>query len=156
MTPLQSSKVEPSGITSHSSIQIQVITSLQSISVLIFKFTRFLGVTSTTIGDLSHNSGLSSGAIGGIIGGMLGTLILIGVAVTFYLLGRRNRAMPPNLSSPNVAVACGEVQLPQRDESSASQRTNFERDQRSDIEVGGRLRYPNDQITESGRLQGSN
>lgn len=116
-----------------------------------------LGGTPVTVVEQHHGSGLSTGAVGGIVGGILGILLLISVAITFYLLRRRNRASPPSLPNPPIAAAVEKT-------NDSIQAENLERDQSEDIILGGRLRYPNDEavggrlrypddrVTEGGRL----
>ena len=86
-------------------------------------------------------SSLSAGAIGGIVGGVLGVLLLAVIAVTFYLLGRRDMTV---LRSPSAARQAWENQ----DDAPETEGANIDREQFEDIPVGGRLRYPNDDIIE--------
>ena len=46
---------------------------------------------------MAQQSGLSSAAIGGIVGGTLGGVLLISVAATFFLWGRRSKTTAPVL-----------------------------------------------------------
>jgi hypothetical protein len=105
-------------------------------------------VTATSISN--HGSALSAGAIGGIVGGILGTLLLISVAATFYLLGRRSKmnvVMAENPSSREAAVVkSNEIVEPIG---------NFNDGVIADIDIGGRLRYPNDHTDVGGRLRSS-
>ena len=108
--------------------------------------------TTITTGSPSSSSagGLSGGAIGGIVGGILGVLLLISVGVTCYLLGtRRNRTAPSAVSARG-----DEVEEPRKQEGNLA--GNLGTDRIADTEVvGGRLRYPDDQTVDGGRLGSS-
>jgi hypothetical protein len=98
----------------------------------------------TTLPTHSSN-GLSSAAIGGIVGGILGILLLISVAITFYLLVHRNRAQTP------VTIPLSSVGAEKKPEDVE----NLTGDLQTTEPAGGRLRYLDDQITEGGRLGAS-
>lgn len=119
-------------------------TSLSDLSDLLTT-----GMITTTATDQQHG-GLSSGAIGGIVGGILGTLLLISVAATFYLLGRRNRTNMSVASPPSRNEA---VEKP--DEPSERPAGNLGNAEPIEGEVSGRLQYPNDETVEGGRLGSS-
>ena len=100
----------------------------------------------TAISTSNHGSGLSASAIGGIVGGILGTLLLFSVAATFYLLGRRSGAAE-NQSGREPAM--------EKSDKIVEPIGNRNDGIITDIDVGGRLRYPNDQIDVGGRLGSS-
>lgn len=96
-------------------------------------------------------SGPSAGEIGGIVGGVLGALLLIFVAVTFYLLGRKSKSVTQPVIQPTSNDA---VEAPVEGYT-AKEVVDRESNAPVDIEVGGRLRYPNEQEVEGGRLRES-
>lgn len=114
-------------------------------------FADILGIPSNTS---SPSSGLSAGAIGGIVGGILGALLLISVAVTGYLLGRRHSAgtaipNPPEVGAPaqKQEVKSAVIATPDLEAIMAIPEANA-----ADSEPGGRLRYPNESVQDGGRL----
>lgn len=97
------------------------------------------GITTATVLLVQQSGGgLSEGAIGGIVGGILGCLLLISGAVIFYLLGRRSRTSTPVMMP---ATNLGE----HRKEKTESEFGNVDHD---NVQLGGRLRYPDDAIIE--------
>src|SRR5271167_2801964 len=97
-----------------------------------------------SVSNPQKGGGLSSGAIGGIVCGILGTLLLISVTAIFYVLGRRNRVAEPAVSAPNTDEGKRTLDDGVRE---AGNLGNIE-PPADNVEVGGRLRYPNDQILE--------
>ena len=77
-------------------------------------------------------------------------LLLISVAATFYLLGRRTRTN--TVASENQSGREAAVEKPNESVEPAG---NLEDSTTTDIDVGGRLRYPSDQIDVGGRLGSS-
>jgi hypothetical protein len=96
----------------------------------------------------ASSSGPSAGAIGGIVGGILGTLLLISVAITAYVLGRRKgtNAAVPNLPAAETPVQNKEIGPTVIVTPDVGANT-------ADPELSGRLQYPNESITEGGRLR---
>jgi hypothetical protein len=86
------------------------------------------------------------------VGGVLGVAFLISVAIIVFLLKQRrgNTGVPPgestNRTEPKEPDKTGEdTDIGGRLKGNAEPAIN-------DAEVGGRLRYPDDNIAESGRL----
>jgi len=100
---------------------------------------------------LPGGKGLSAGAIGGIVGGVLGVAFLISVAVTVFLLKQRrgNTGVTPgestNRTEPKEPDKIGE-------DTDIGGRLKGNAQPENDAEVGGRLRYPDDNIASSGRF----
>lgn len=90
--------------------------------------------------------GLSGGAIGGIVGGILGSILLVTVAVIFYLLAHRSREVPV---APENLIRDGTATEKPNERGSLGTQASIAY---MDIEVGGRLRLPNDLVGEGGRL----
>ena len=85
--------------------------------------------------------------MGGIVGGILGTVLLITVAVISYLLGRRKASSKPAATpvQNEKAVENSDFEGIQRGPPS----TEFPEEM-----VCGRLKYPNEEEREGGRLEG--
>lgn len=85
---------------------------------------------------------LSVGAIGGIVGGIIGAFL---VAATFYFLGRQSRVVP--VDHTNSTRDGTTVETSDEEELGTQAPMSY-----VDVEVGGRLRYPNELVDEGGRL----
>jgi hypothetical protein len=92
---------------------------------------------------------LSSGAIGGIVGGILGALLLITVAIIFYLLGRTRNV---RTATPTTSANTEEFSVKKPDELPSVPQEIAQSELSGDREFGGRLRYQNESTTEGGRL----
>lgn len=123
------------------------IPSMNSISTGLLSFNS----PTVYVSPASSTSGITSAAVGGIVGGILGTLLLVSVAVTFYLLGRRNRALPTILdgsagvkhdANQVVVEADTEIHQPENPVNVPA-----------DIVAGGRLRHLTGGEIDGGRIQ---
>ena len=110
----------------------------------------------------STGHGLSAGAIGGIVGGILGVALLICVVVIFYLLNHRKGRVV--VSTTNVSSARGDYGNSRHEkgytessvnkgytEEPASAALSSDNQQiagapSQDVEIGGRLRYPDEPV----------
>jgi hypothetical protein len=92
----------------------------------------------------SPSTGLSSGAIGGIVGGVLGGAFLVAVGIIIFMLGKsRGRAIA------NVSQAATLPGARIKEETAGTTQNVPVADGEGFVEgdIGGRLRYPNQDIT---------
>jgi len=112
-----------------------------------------VGTPTTTVADQKKGSGLSAEVVGGLMGGIVGIILLISLAVTFYLMGRRNKTKPPNTTTAVTVETPNEPLHEARDRSEEIADVGGRLRRSQDLStIGGRLRYPNDDVIEGGRL----
>jgi hypothetical protein len=88
--------------------------------------------------------------VGGIVGGILGTLLLVSVGALCFLLERHRRLnieLTNQTSRYEAVEKAGEVRV--------ILSGNLQNSDPVNSDIGGRLRYPNDDVVEGGRLGSS-